>query len=80
MSREFPKNKNTAKRNEKIVEAHENSNEESKKDNPPGELECAVMKSVLVNTGKKVYEASQRKSLFRTRCCSGKHTLITDGL
>ena len=65
MSGEFPKHKNTAKRNENIVEAHENSNEESKKDNPPGEVECAVMKSVLVNTGKKVYEAP------RGRVCLG---------
>ena len=65
MSREFPKNKNTSKRNENIVEAHENSNEESKKDNPPREVECVVMKSVLVNTGKKVYEAP------RGRVCLG---------
>ena len=73
-------NKNTAKRNEIVFEAHENSNEESKKVNPPREVECVVMKSVLVNTGNKVYESSKRKSLFRTRCCSGKQTLITDGL
>ena len=65
MSREFPKNKNATKRNDNIVEAHENSNEESKKDNPPGEVECVVMKSVLVNTGKKVYEAP------RGRLCLG---------
>ena len=65
MSREFPKNKNATKRNENIVEAHENSNEGSKKDNPLGEVECVVMKSVLVNTGKKVYEAP------RGRVCLG---------
>ena len=65
MSREFPKNKNATKRNDNIVEAHENSNEESKKDNRPGEVKCVVMKSVLVNTGKKVYEAP------RGRVCLG---------
>ena len=65
MSGEFPKNKNTAKRNEIFFEASENSNEESNKVNPPREVECVVMKSVLVNTGKKVYEAP------RGRVCLG---------
>ena len=50
MSWECPKNNPTAQRNENIVEACEESNEEAEMNNPPEERESLMMKRVLVKT------------------------------
>ena len=70
MSWECPKNKPTAQRNENIAEAHEESNEEAEKDNPPKEGQSLMLKRVLVKTEKKVCEPAHRKSMFKTKCKS----------
>ena len=67
---EFPKNKNTAQRNENIAEACEESKEDAEMNNPPKEGEYLMMKRVLVKTEKKAHEPAQRKSLFKTKCKS----------
>ena len=70
ISWECPRNKPAAQRNENIVEAHEESNEEAKVNNPPEEGESLMLKRVLVKTENKVHEPTQRKSMFRTKCKS----------
>ena len=50
MSWECPKNKPIDQRNENIVEACEESNEEEKMNNPPEEGESLMTKRVLVKT------------------------------
>ena len=68
MSQDFPQNKPTAHRNANITKASEESNEETKVNNPPEEGEYLMMKRVLVKTEKE--ELAQRKSLFKTKCKS----------
>ena len=67
MSCQFPKNKPTTQRNENIVEASEESNEETEVNNPPEGGESLMLKRVFVTTQKKVHEPAQRKSIFRTK-------------
>ena len=52
MSWELPRNKPATHRNANIVEAHEESIDEAKVNNPPEEGESLMLKRVLVKTKK----------------------------
>ena len=51
-----------------VVEAWEESKEETEMNNPIEEGESLMLERVLVKTKKKVHEPSQRKSMFNTKC------------
>ena len=53
ISWECPRNKLAAQRNANIDEAHEESNEETKVNNPPQEREYLMLNRVLVKTERK---------------------------
>ena len=53
-----------------VIEAHEDSKEETNMNNPRKEGESLMLKRVLVKSSKQVHELAQRKSLFRTMCNS----------
>ena len=70
MSWNFPRNQSSNQRNVNVVEAQEESKEETEMNNPPEEGESLMLKKFLVKSEKQVHEPAQRKSLFRTRCKS----------